>query len=56
MRIVRNTFRLLKYTNFILTNDPGLDREEKNKNKRSFFTFILISLLGKLNKEEPFNK
>ena len=41
MRVVRNSFRL-KYTNFILTNDSELDKEEKNKNKMLFFTFIFI--------------
>ena len=30
MIVVRNTFRL-KYTNFILTNDFELDKEEKIK-------------------------
>ena len=53
MRVVRNPFRL-QYTNFILTNDSGLDKEEKNK--MLFFTFIFISLLGKLDIEEPLNK
>ena len=54
MRVVRNTFRL-KYTNFILTNDSGLDIKG-GKNKMLFFTFIFIQLLGKFDKEEPLNK
>ena len=41
MRVVRNTYRL-KYTNFTLTNGSELDKEEKNKNKILFFTFIFI--------------
>ena len=41
MRVVRNTFRL-QYTNFILTNDSGLDKEEKIEEK--------------LDKDEPLNK
>ena len=52
MRVVRNTFRL-QYTNFILTNDSELDEE---KNKILFITFIFISLLGELDKEELLNK
>ena len=30
MRVVRNTSRL-QYTNFVLTNDFELNKEEKNK-------------------------
>ena len=55
MRVVRNTFRL-KYTNFILTIDSGLDKEEKIKNKMIFFTFIFISLLGKLEENKYIKK
>ena len=46
MRVVRNTFRL-KYTctNFILTIDSELDKEEK-----------ITLTLGKLDKEKPLNK
>ena len=47
MRVVTNTSRL-QYTNFILTNDSELVKEEINK--MLFFTFIVISLLGKLDK------
>ena len=53
MRVVRNIYRF-QYTNFILTNDSGLDKEEKNK--KPFFTFIFISLFGKLDKEELLNE
>ena len=49
------TFRL-QNTNFILANDSGLEKEEKIKNKMLFLTFIFISLLAKLDKEEPLNK
>ena len=39
MRVVRNTVRL-KYTNFILTNDSELDKEERIKIHFYFyFTF-----------------
>ena len=40
MRVVRNTFRL-KYTDFILTNDSELDKEEKINIK---CYFVLLSL------------
>ena len=40
---------ILKYTNFILSNDSELDKEEKIK--MLFFTFIFIWLLGKLDKK-----
>ena len=46
LRVVRKTFRL-QYTNFVLSNDSGLNNEEKIKIKCYF------SLLGKLDKEEP---
>ena len=52
MRVVRNTFRL-KYTNFILTNDSGLDKEEKIKIKCYFsllFLFDFWEKIGKLKK------
>ena len=38
MRVVRNTFRL-KYTNFILTNDSKLEKEEKIK---CYFSLIFL--------------
>ena len=56
MRIVINTVRL-QYTNFILTNGSGLDKEEKIEIK----CFSLLFLFdfwenGKLDKEEPLNQ
>ena len=46
MRVVRNTFRL-QYTHFILTNDSGLDKEEKIKIKCYFYFYFYLTF-GKI--------
>ena len=57
MRVLRNTFKITVYY-FIFTKGSGFDMKErmKIKFKISFFTFIFILLLGKLDKDEPSNK
>ena len=52
MRVVRNTFRL-QYTNFILTNDSELEKEEKIK---CYFSLLFLFDLAKSDKGELLNK